>query len=55
MIGDYLYLISNNNFSIPYYNFREVDDIKVESSSLIPKSIELSRTSDSKKQNLTLK
>ncbi len=55
MIGDYLYIISNNNFSIPYYNFNALEDIKVDSNSLIPKTIELSKTTDENKQNLELK
>lgn len=55
LIWDYLYVIANNSFNIPYYNFKAVDDINVSSSNLIPKSIELSKTSDTKKQNLELK
>lgn len=54
-IGDYLYLISNNSFSIPYYTFKEEDDIKVEANNITPKSIELTKTSDTTKQNLEIK
>lgn len=54
MIGDYLYLISNNSFNIPYYNFNSIDDINIKSNDIIPKSIELSKTQDVSKQNLEI-
>ena len=54
-IGKYLYIISNNNFSIPYYNFKSVDDIKINVNNIIPKKLELSRTTDEESQNLKIK
>ena len=54
-IGKYVYVISNNNFSIPYYNFKSVDDIKINTSNIIPKKIEISRVSDKNSQNLKIK
>jgi len=54
-IGDYVYVISNNSFNIPYYTYKSVDDIKVDVKSLMPTKIDISKTSDSKKQNLALR
>ena len=51
-IGKYLYVISNNNFSIPYYNFKSVDDIDININSILPKKLEISKTSDLRNQNL---
>jgi len=54
-IWDYLYLISNNRFDIPYHTFNMEDDIRIETSQIIPKSIELTKTTDTSKQNLEIK
>lgn len=54
-IGDYVYVISNNSFSIPYYTFKWVDDIEIDYQKLLPKKIDISKTSDKSKQNLELK
>ena len=54
-IGDHLYVLSNNYFNIPYYNFKDEDDIEVSIDSIMPKKIDISKTSDSSKQNLTVK
>jgi inhibitor of cysteine peptidase len=54
-IGKYLYVVSNNHFNIPYYNFKSVDDIVIDANKIIPKKIDISKTSDSKKQNLKIK
>jgi len=54
MIGKYLYVISNNYFNIPYYNFKSEDDITVNINNIIPKKIDISKTSNTKKQNLKL-
>ncbi len=54
-IGKYLYVISNNNFSIPYYNFKSVDDINININSILPKKLEISKTSDTSSQNLKIK
>ncbi|MBT3728591.1 hypothetical protein HOF65_05885 [bacterium] len=54
-IGDYIYVISNNNFSIPYHTFEIEDDIDVEIKNILPKKIDISKTSDESKQNLKLR
>ena len=54
-IGKYVYVISNNSFNIPYYNFKSVDDIKININNIITKKLELSRTSDKNSQNLKIK
>ena len=54
-IGKYLYVISNNSFSIPYYNFKSVDDINININSILPKKLEISKTDDSDTQNLKIK
>lgn len=54
-IGDLLYVISNNSFNIPYYNFNTLGDIQIDSSFIIPKAIELTKTTDVSKQNLEIK
>jgi hypothetical protein len=54
-IGDKLYVISNSRFDIPYYSFKKVDDIQIEEQSIIPKKVEITQTSDTKKQNLSIK
>ena len=53
-ISSYLYVVSNNNFSIPYYGFKSIDDIELDSSKLLPKKIDISKTSDKSEQNLSL-
>ena len=54
-IGEYLYVISNNYFNIPYYNFKDEEDIDIDFGSIMPKKLDISKTSDSSKQNLKLK
>ncbi len=54
-IGDYVYVISNNNFSIPYYLFKSEDDIVVNANNLLPKKIDISKTDDKNEQNLNLR
>ena len=53
-IGDLVYVLSTNYFHIPYETFNSVDDIKIDSSMILPKKIDISKTSDEKKQNLVL-
>ena len=55
LIWDYLYIISNSSFNIPYYNFSWIEDISVKARNLIPKSIELSKTTNLENQNLEIK
>ena len=54
-IWKYLYVLSNNHFNIPYYNFKEEDDIDIEINKIIPKWVELSKTSVKSDQNLVIK
>ncbi len=54
-IWDYLYVLSNNSFDIPYYSFKHEWDIKFSANDIIPKAIELTKTTDSDKQNLKIK
>lgn len=54
-IWDYLYVLSNNSFSIPYYSFKNKSDIAFSAEDMIPKAIELTKTSHTDKQNLTIK
>ncbi|MDD3646476.1 MAG: beta-propeller domain-containing protein [Candidatus Gracilibacteria bacterium] len=53
-IGDYVYLISNNYFNIPYSTFESEAEIDVSASSILPKKLEISRTTDKSEQNLLL-
>jgi hypothetical protein len=48
-------VISNNSFAVPYYNFKSVDDIKININNIIPKKLELSKTSNKNDQNLKIK
>ena len=54
-IGDYLYIISNNYFNIPYWNFKHEDDIDLEISKILPKKLDISKSSDLSDQNLKIK
>ena len=54
-IWKYLYVLSNNHFNIPYYNFKEENDIEIEINKIIPKWVELSKTSVKSEQNLEIK
>jgi hypothetical protein len=50
-----LYVVSNNNFNIPYYSFLTEGDINVDYNNILPKKIEISKTSIVSNQNLTVK
>lgn len=54
-IGDLVYVLSTNHFNIPYETFKSVDDIKIDSSMLLPQKIDISNTGDKTKQNLVLR
>lgn len=54
-IGDLVYVVSTNNFSIPYYDFKSVDDIEIDTSKILPKKIDISKNTDTAKQNLNLR
>ncbi len=53
-IGDYVYVLSTNNFNIPYYTFETLDDIDFDLSKAMPKKIDLSKADDKKDYNLKL-
>lgn len=54
-IWKYLYIVSNNSFNIPYRTFTKEDDIVVNTNDILPKKLEISKTSDTSKQNLTIR
>jgi hypothetical protein len=54
-MGDYIYVISNNNFAIPYHIFESEADIDVDIKNILPKKIDISKTGDESKQNLKLR
>ena len=54
-IGDYLYVVSTNYFDFPYYTFKNEDDIKITSNSILPKKLDISKISDIREANLKIK
>jgi inhibitor of cysteine peptidase len=54
-IGDYLYVLSNNYFNFPYWNYKNVDDISLDIGKILPQKVDVSQTSDESAQNLTIK
>jgi len=52
LIWDYLYVISNTSFNIPYYTFAEDKDIDINVNNMIPKSIELTKNIEDTSKNL---
>jgi len=54
-IGDNLYVLSNNYFNFPYWNFKNAEDIDIDIESIIPKSLDISKTESEDEQNLVLK
>ncbi len=54
-IGKYLYVVSENNFNIPYHIFKKDSNINISSDKIIPKKIDISKTSNKTKQNLKIK
>lgn len=53
-IWDYVYVLSTNNFNIPYHTFETVDEIDFDLSKGIPKKIDLSKADNKKDYNLKL-
>lgn len=51
-IGDYLYVISNNYFNFPYWNYKNVDDIVFDAEKILPQKIDISKSDTT--QNLTI-
>ena len=54
-IWDLVYIISNNYFAIPYHTFKVEDDIEIDIKNLLPKKIDISKTSNINEQNLELR
>ncbi len=54
-IGNYLYVISTNYFSIPYYTFKSENDIKITPKSILSKKLDISKVDDINKANLKIK
>lgn len=54
-IWDYVYVLSTNYFDYPYWNIKDVSDIEIDAEAFLPKAINISRTDDENKQNLTIK
>jgi len=52
-IGDFVYIISENYLYFPYYKDTPLEDFDVSKS--IPKKIEITKTNDEAKQNLSVK
>jgi len=50
-----IYVVSNNSFAIPYRNFKNIDDIKIDLKKILPKKIDISKVNDKSKQNLKLR
>ncbi len=53
-IGDYVYVLSNNSFQIPYYTFQTEENIDLSAGKILPKKTDLSRTSVPSAQNVTV-
>jgi len=53
-IGDYVYVISRNYINFPYWNYKNVDDIELNAEKMIPRGIDIFKTSDSENQNLVI-
>lgn len=55
-IGDYLYVITQNSLQFPYYAYKAgaTDYPEFDVKKSLPKEIEITRTNDTSKQNLTL-
>ncbi len=51
MIWDYVYVVSQNYFDIPFHDFKKADDIQIKADKIIPKKIDLSYTKNKAKQN----
>jgi inhibitor of cysteine peptidase len=53
-IGDYIYVLSNNYFSYPYYNIKDADDIEIDAKKFLPQHLDISKTNNSEEQNLVI-
>ncbi len=53
-IGNYVYIISTNRIRYPYWNIKDEDDITVQAHKMLPKKLDISRTSQLSSQNLKI-
>ncbi|MDA9129476.1 beta-propeller domain-containing protein, partial [Candidatus Gracilibacteria bacterium] len=53
-IGDYVYVLSQNYFNYPYWDIQDIDDIEVDAELMLPKKLDISKTSVGTQQNLTI-
>ncbi|MDR3150247.1 MAG: beta-propeller domain-containing protein [Candidatus Peribacteria bacterium] len=51
-IGDYVYVISNNYFSVPYYAYNTFDDADFSISKIMPQKIDVSVNSATSKYTM---
>ncbi len=54
-IGDYVYVLSRNYLSYPYWDIKSVDDIQVDVEKMLPKNLNISKTSVKSDQNLEIR
>ncbi len=54
-IGDLVYVLSTNSMNFPYYSYKSEEDIDIVASKVIPRKIELTLTSNTEEQNLSIK
>ena len=53
-IGDFVYVISQNYFNYPYWNIKNVEDIEVDAELMLPQRLDISKTTNTSEQNLTI-
>lgn len=53
-IGDTLYILSRNYMNFPYWDFKSAEDITIDAQKILPRSIDISKTTVSSQQNLVL-
>lgn len=53
-IGDYVYVLSRNYISFPYWNYASLEDIEIDAESILPKKLDISKTSNVAEQNLEI-
>lgn len=54
-IGDMVYIVSQNYFDFPYYNWKSIDDIDLPVDMLIPRKLDVTKTDNVDDQNLEIK
>ncbi|MCH8518974.1 beta-propeller domain-containing protein [Candidatus Gracilibacteria bacterium] len=46
MIGDTLYMLTNNYFNIPYHTYENLDDIRINSKDILPEKLDLVKNNE---------